>query len=124
MIITTVDDEEVQEVLDTLIEKSEDLSDPLSDIGQISVESVHSRIDAEGYGEWDPLLTPSDHPMLKDSGAMYEAVGYQAHGQRVDIEDGVSYAAYQDSMRPFMFLDDAATTEIEDIIVQHFEVDA
>jgi len=123
MIEATVDDTEVQEFIGDFQAKADDLSDPLAEAGQLAVDFVRETIDEEGRGEWDPLLTPSDHPMLKDTGALYEAVGYQVRGTSVDIDDGMSYAGYQDSMRPFMFLDDAATTEIEDILVKHFEVE-
>ena len=123
MIEATVDDSEVQEFIGDFQAKADDLSDPLAEAGQLAVDFVRETIDEEGRGEWDPLLTPSDHPMLKDSGAMYESVGYQVRGSTVDIDDGMSYAGYQDSMRPFMFLDDSTAAEIEEILVKHFEVE-
>ena len=112
--------DEITPVLVELESRASNLRDPAEEAGRIAVDSVHAAIDTEGRGTWDPAIVPTGHPLLFDTGALYQAVDYTVRSDGVEISDAMSYAGYQNDMREFMLLDDGASDEIEDVLAKHF----
>jgi len=120
MIELRIDPEPVLELFTVLEEKANEL--PLSEIGDIAVADVHALIDNEGSGNWDPPLVPQDHPLLKDSGTLYDSIVANISTSGVIIDSSVPYAGYQNAMREFMVLSPEADAQIMDLLAQHFTV--
>jgi len=103
-----------------------DLHPALEEIGQLLVDSVHGTIDTEGHGDWDPPARDYGHPLLYDTGTLYNSIYYTAAGDSVTVDVGVSYGRFQNEgtsripARPFLVLQDEDLLAIEEIIARLF----
>jgi len=103
-----------------------DLHPALEEIGQLLVDSVHGTIDTEGHGDWEAPAQDYGHPLLYDTGALYNSIYYEIAGESVNVDVGVSYGRYQNEgtdripARPFLVLQDEDLLAIEEIIARLF----
>jgi phage gpG-like protein len=104
--------------LSEIHKKADDL--PLDEIGSLGVAFIHETFETAGRGSWRPTKVAVDHPLLIDSGDLMESITAVPGSDEVTFDSDLPYAAYQNSMRPFMFLDDSIDSEIEDILAKHF----
>ena len=127
MIAIFLNDHLVMTSMEHMSEKGMNLTEPLNDIGRLLVESTHTTIDEEGRPEhWPPPAADYGHPLLYDTGDLYQSIWYTTEGgNSVRVDDGVSYAHFQQlgtktlPPRPFLMIQQEDYLEVENILATH-----
>jgi phage gpG-like protein len=74
-----------------------DYDHALSEIGELQVTSEHNTIDTAGRGAWPGPKKDYGHPLLKDTGTLYNSISYNVFDNTVTVDAGVDYAYYQNN---------------------------
>lgn len=116
-----INDKVLMDDMDRLIDRAENLYDPLAATGDLLTESAQTTIKDGGRPDpWNPPKLDYGHPLLQDTGALLEGIEYSVGQDEVVMGNPVEYAVFQNATRPFMMAQDQDLLKIDDIISQHF----
>lgn len=128
MLNISINDLGAEELFSTMHHKLDEIDELLSEIGQHIVDAVHGNIDAEGRPEpWPPPAKFQDHPLLRDTGYLYNSINFVVSGDEVEVDCDADYGHYHNEgtsrlpQREFLNLTFEDEAEITKIVAAHFD---
>lgn len=121
----SIDDSQAIRELESLQKQFNDTGEAMQEIGILLDNQMHNNIDSMGDGGWPPPKKQYNHPLLRDTGNLYNSIFHTTTNDSVTVSDSVDYAPYQAlgtdhiPARDFMYLEDRNEQEIEDILAKH-----
>lgn len=117
-----------EELFNTFHKKLDTIDDLLSEVGQSMVDAVHTNFDAEGRPDpWVPPAKFQDHPLLRDTGNLYNSINFAVTGDEVEVDCDAEYGHYHNEgtsrlpQREFLNLTFEDEIEIDKIVAAHFD---
>lgn len=122
MINVSIDDYQVTTWLDGIIDKCAHL--PLTQVGQLLVESVHENFRQEGRPDaWEARQDDLPHPLLRKTGNLYNSIYYEiVDNSEVLVDENSGYGQYHNEgtrnipKREFLLVQPEDEVEIENIL--------